>query len=264
MDRIVTIQDKNELEVFLRKNTPLHIYSIGDLDDFYWRYTQWYGLKYEDELEAVVLIYSAVNPSVLLALCRDEELSRMTELLAGVLNLLPKKFYSHLSPGVDKIFKNDYSILQNGNYCKMLLQDNKILSKADTGDVERLSVNDTDALNELYSESYPDNSFNPRMLKTGMYFGIREGDKIISVSGVHVFSKQYRVAALGNITTHRDCRGKGLGTKVTVRLCRELINYADVIGMNVNIHNTSAIRCYEKIGFRRIASYNEFMIERIV
>ena len=152
-------------------------------------------------------------------------------------------------------------MLQNGNYCKMLLTDNKMNYDIDADNTIRLTPNDRDALLELYEESYPENSFDPRMLETGMYFSIREGNKIISVAGVHVFSKKYRVAALGNITTHHDCRGRGLGTKVTVRLCRELINYADVIGLNVNIHNISAIRCYEKIGFTRIALYNEFMVE---
>ncbi|MGA2668808.1 MAG: GNAT family N-acetyltransferase, partial [Ignavibacteria bacterium] len=183
MTRVVTLQDKNELESFLRNNTPLHIYSIGDLDDFYWRYTSWYGLKDEGGLKAVVLLYKAVNPPVLLALCKDEELCYMNELLTGILQDLPKKFYSHLTPGVEKIFSKNYSILQNGNYCKMLLEDNKLLSSLTTDDVERLSGNDIESLNELYSLSYPDNSFDPRMLETGMYFGIREGEKIISVAG---------------------------------------------------------------------------------
>jgi len=264
MKNIASIQDKNELEVFLRKNPPLHIYSIGDLDDFYWKYTKWYGLKDEDTLKAVVLLYNAVNPPVLLALCKKEELTDMNELLSCILQNLPKRFYSHLTPGVEKVFGKNYSILQNGNYCKMLLVDNKILCNAATDDVVRLTSNDIHALEELYSESYPENSFDPRMLETGMYFGIKEGEKVISVSGVHVYSKHYRVAALGNITTHRDRRGKGLGTKVTVRLCQELVNHADVIGLNVSIHNISAIRCYEKIGFRRIALYNEFMIEKSI
>lgn len=264
MTRVVTLQDKNELESFLRKNIPLHIYSIGDLDDFYWKYTSWYGLKDEGGLKAVVLLYKAVNPTVLLALCKDEELCYMNDLLTGILQVLPKKIYSHLTPGVENIFSKNFSILQNGNYCKMLLDIDKIPDDLDSEEVIRLSQYDINALNELYSLSYPDNSFDPRMLETGMYFGIREGEKIISVAGVHVFSKQYRIAALGNITTHRDHRGRGLGTKVTLRLCRELIKHADVIGLNVSVHNISAIKCYEKIGFKRIALYNEFMIEKVI
>ena len=37
------LHDKKELEHFLNKDIYLHIYSIGDLDDFFWPYTIWYG-----------------------------------------------------------------------------------------------------------------------------------------------------------------------------------------------------------------------------
>lgn len=30
------LHDKARIEAFLRKNVYLHIYSIGDLDDFFW------------------------------------------------------------------------------------------------------------------------------------------------------------------------------------------------------------------------------------
>jgi GNAT superfamily N-acetyltransferase len=263
MNKIISIHDKEELESFFRKNAPLYIYSIGDLDDFYWNNTIWYGLKNDSGLQAVVLLYTAANPPVLIALCNDKEMNLMKELATGIFHLLPNRFYSHLSPCIETFFEKRFSLSQNGNYCKMLLDKDKMNCGAEPDDVQRLTIKDVDSLNILYAESYPDNSFDPRMLETGMYFGMKENKKIISVAGVHVFSKQYRVAALGNITTHRDHRGKGLGTKVTMRLCRELVNHADIIGLNVSINNISAIRCYEKIGFRRIALYNEFMVEKV-
>ena len=55
------------------------------------------------------------------------------------------------------------------------------------------------------------------MLETGKYFGIRREGILVSVAGIHVYSPEYDVAALGNITTHPDFRGQGLGRKVTAR-----------------------------------------------
>lgn len=52
------LHDKSQIEAFLRKNVNLHIYSIGDLDDFFWHKTVWYGLKTNDEIQAVAMLYT--------------------------------------------------------------------------------------------------------------------------------------------------------------------------------------------------------------
>jgi predicted GNAT family acetyltransferase len=111
----------------------------------------------------------------------------------------------------------------------------------------------------LYAASYAGNWFVPRMLETGFYFGIRRGRALVSVAGVHVFSPQYKVAALGNITTRPDARGQGLATAATARLCQELLQTGiEYVGLNVKADNPSAIACYEKLGFERVTDYGEY------
>jgi predicted GNAT family acetyltransferase len=100
------------------------------------------------------------------------------------------------------------------------------------------------------------------MLETGFYFAIRRGGSLVSVAGVHVCSPQYRVAALGNITTRPDFRGQGLATAVTARLCQELRSAGiESIGLNVHAGNPGALACYQKIGFERVADYGESTLE---
>src|SRR5262249_54072458 len=114
----------------------------------------------------------------------------------------------------------------------------------------------------LYAAGYPGNFFVPRMLETGCYFGIRRGGALVSVAGVHVYSPEYKVAALGNIATRPAFRGQGVATAVTTRLCQELRRAGiEHIGLNVNVDNRAALACYEKIGFRRIANYGEYTLE---
>jgi predicted GNAT family acetyltransferase len=96
------------------------------------------------------------------------------------------------------------------------------------------------------------------MLETNRYFGIWERGRLVSIAGVHVYSPQYRVAALGNITTLPAYRGRGYGTRVIATLCRALIDEDIEIGLNVKADNEAAIACYRKIGFRTVASYEEF------
>src|SRR5262245_29460694 len=69
-------------------------------------------------------------------------------------------------------------------------------------------------LEALYHDSYPDHAFTPQLFKAGCYYGIRHGSTLISVAGVHAFSPAYKVAALGNVTTHPHMRGRGLSRAV--------------------------------------------------
>lgn len=261
LEVLCRLNDKTELENFLRRNTALNIYQIGDLDSFYWNYTKWFGWKVNDNLLAVILQYTAASPPVLLALAPEDELRYLKELVIKSAKLLPAKFYSHLSPGVEPVLEEKYNLNLHGHYCKMLLVQRTNLNKFDFSAATSLTKDDLPEINKLYTESYPENSFDPRMLETKMYYGIRINGKLISIAGVHVYSEQYKVAALGNITTHPQYRGKGFGTIVTARLCKELHNHVDTIGLNVSVDNIGAIRSYRKLGFEIVAPYNEIMVE---
>ena len=114
---------------------------------------------------------------------------------------------------------------------------------------------------ELFSASYPGNWFDPRMIDTGQYLGARIDARLCAVAGVHVYSEAYRVAALGNIATRPEHRGKGLAGLVTGALCRQLRRGVDWIGLNVHAENAAAIACYRRLGFARVADYDEFMVE---
>ncbi len=108
---------------------------------------------------------------------------------------------------------------------------------------------------KLYELSYPGHWFEPHMLRTGHYYGMWNNHRLISVAGIHVYSPRYNVAALGNITTHPQWRGRGLGRKVTAHLCKELINSVEYIGLNVKSDNTAAISCYRNLGFETSHEY---------
>ena len=118
--------DKNVIEKFLRKNAALNIYQIGDLDDFFYPNTIWYALKHEDEIKAIALLYTAVNPPVLLALSPAGDLEYMQELLVQMIPVLPIKFYSHLTPELESSLEKYYSLEFQGDYCKMVLESNNI------------------------------------------------------------------------------------------------------------------------------------------
>lgn len=254
---IQLIKNKYILEKFLRRNASLNIYQLGDLDEFYWDKTKFYGYYKSEELMAVVMIYEEANPHVVIALCSIKNLSHMIEAFRQIKDILPQKIYFHITPGAEKILEDSYILSYEGLYLKMSLTNMDKINTVNTDGVEQLSIKNREELNNFYEEAYPGNSFFERMLETGMFFCIRKNGTIVSVAGIHVYSPEYKVAALGSITTHPNFRGKGYATKVTACLCRELFKNTEVIGLNVHSENSSAIHCYEKLGFIKIADYLE-------
>jgi ribosomal protein S18 acetylase RimI-like enzyme len=255
---VICLHDKDRIEAFLRKNVYLHIYSIGDLDDFFWPDTVWYGWEKEGEIQAVTLLYTASDDPTLLALSEQQDI--MWELVQSIFHILPERFYAHLSPGVVEAVEGRCKIKSCGKHYKMGLKNKSLLRDIDFSQVIRLTENDLDEMLALYEESYPGNWFNPRMLQTKQYFGIRLNDRLVSIAGIHVYSEQYKVAALGNIVTHPDYRGKGVGKAVMAKLCQSLAKHVDYIGLNVKADNTAAVEMYRKLGFEIVGTYYELMV----
>jgi ribosomal protein S18 acetylase RimI-like enzyme len=261
----ICLHDKREIESFLEKDPYLHIYGLGDLDDFFWPSTTWYGIRFRGSLRGVVLLYAGPQIPTVVGLTNEQDIIEqdiMAKLLSSVRHLLPYRFQAHLSPGLEAVFRATCDVEPGGEHYKMMLVDGRKAASMDTRGVVRLETGDLPLLESLYRDSYPGNWFDPRMLETNQYFGIKEGGRVLSAGGVHVFSMRYRVAALGNIATRPGCRNRGYGTRVAAALCRSLYDVGVRIGLNVRTDNAAAISCYRKIGFEVAARYGEFMIQR--
>lgn len=256
----ILLSDRDSIEALLRRDVDLHLYEIGDLDDFFWPRTAWHGLIEGGELREAALVYAAPDLPTVLALSRDP--TSMRALLREMTPRLPDRFYAHLSPGLADELAPHFYATSHGKHAKMALRSTTAVEAVNTSEVALLSPADAPELLSLYESSYPGNWFDPRMLETGHYAGIRRGGELVSAAGVHVYSRRYRVAALGNITTRPDVRGRGLGAAVTAGLCKDLARSVDHIGLNVKSDNTSAITCYSKLGFEHVAVYEEMSFER--
>jgi RimJ/RimL family protein N-acetyltransferase len=284
------ITELNDIEVlagFFRADPFLHLYALGDLDDFFRPHARWWGWTGAAdvgaggpgcELREVILLYDPGTLPVLLAFTRDA--GRMAELLVEMSDRLPARFYAHLSPGVEVALADGFHLESHGRHLRMGLIDASRLPAEGTppgesrgagnglwlrtaGDatLSALSRVDLTEVLDLFAASYQGNWFDPRMLDTGQYLGARIDGRLCAVAGVHVYSEAYGVAALGNIATRPEHRGKGLAGFVTGALCRQLRRGVDWIGLNVHAENAAAIACYRRLGFARVADYGEFMVE---
>ena len=252
------LTDKRVIEAFLRRDTPLHIYALGDLDDFFWPSTTWYAAGESTAPTAIALLYTAATLPTLLALGRAE-LPALEGLLDSILPALPRRMYCHASPGLHPILARRFQLAPQGLHHKMLLTDWRKVDAYDTSAISELGARHADEVARFYAASYPGNWFEPRMLATDQYVGLRRDGELVSVAGVHVYSPAYRVATLGNIATHPAQRGKGYATIVTAAVCKRLRTSVDLIGLNVKADNAAAHRCYESVGFTFVAPYEEYL-----
>lgn len=253
----IRLHDRAALETFLRRDAALHLYALGDLDDFFWSFTTWHGLEENGALVAVTLLYGASDPPTLLALS-GAPFEPMRELLRRI--ELPRRLYAHVTPACLAPLADRFHVASNGPHLKMAWRDPARLLGIDTSATVALGETDCDEVQAFYDTSHPGNWFEPRMLATGCYRGLREQGQLACVAGVHVYSPRLRVAALGNIATRPESRGRGLATTVTASVCAALQPIVDLIGLNVKADNVSALACYRRLGFEPVAAYEECVL----
>ena len=258
---LVQLKDRSQLSDYFQQNIPLHLYSLGDLDDFYWSKSTCYGIQNDQSVDKVVLLYRGEELPVLLALSDPGRLDK--KYIQQLIPFLPTEFYAHLSPGVEEGFLNQFSITDCGGHHKMELRDLSQIKSVNTEHTCLLTEKDREEIQALYQESYSGNSFDPRMLLTGKFYGYRKNGHL-SIGGIHVFSPVYRVVALGNITTHPEYRNQGMGRAVTAKLCLSLLENVAIIGLNVKQDNLPAINLYHSLGFSISAEYGEFSLKNLL
>jgi ribosomal protein S18 acetylase RimI-like enzyme len=246
------LRDPAVLERALRRDPELHVYELGDLDPFFFPRTRWLAL---DPAGPIALLYDG---AVLLLLARAAELDAAGDLLAQLGDVLPPRLHAHLSPGLGARLPAGFRAGPPRRLVKMALRGE--LPAVDEAGVEPLGAADEAELLAFYARAYPDNWFDPRMLATGCYAGVRAGGELACAGGVHVLSERTRVAALGNIATDPRFRGRGLARRVTARICRAVRPRVELVALNVRADNEAALRCYRGLGFAPVAEYEEMEV----
>ena len=262
MQSCLCSHDRDELQRFLSRDPLLNAYTLGDLDPFFWDRTVWFVSSHDDAIDEVALLYVGLDLPTLVAMTNTSH-ATMAGLMSSLVPLLPRRFHAHLSPGLEGALGEHWDATAHGTHLKMGLVEPTAVDGRDTTDAQRLGPADLDDLRSLYRTAYPANWFDPRMLATGKYFGIRRQGHLVCVAGIHVYSAQTRVAALGNVTTHPEFRHQGLASTATAALCLDLQGSVDSIGLNVRDDNRDAIGLYRSLGFREVAPYGEFFFESI-
>lgn len=253
---VVELEDRERIAAFLRRNAQAHVYELGDLDDFDWPYTRWFGWEHAGRLEQIALLYSEPAVPVLLAIA-EEPLDAMEDLLRQIRGALPATLYVHATTTLLDTLAARYAIGAAAPHLKLALGSKDLLA-THAAPVELLGATDLTDVEAFYGAAYPSTWFVPRMLATDRYVGIRRNGRLVCVAGVHVHSPKWRVAALGNVATLPEWRGAGLAKAACAALCLLLLaDGIEAIALNVRADNAAATAVYARLGFEPVATYTE-------
>lgn len=258
---VVSLRDLDRIRQFLLLDRFFADYALGDLDPAHFQFTEWFGAEKDGELRAVVMVYNDLQPPIFFATGE----ARGIELILDRAVRLPQISLSlreeHVTI-VEKFYRTERVPMLK---MALLPEDFRPVIGAPGRmplALTRLDIAHRPGLEELYAYGGGD-AFRLRSLELGVFYGVFDGDRLVSVAGTHIVSDSERIAALGNVMTHPAYRGRGLATAATSAVCDELLNRGSaMIGLSVGRSNEAAIRVYEKIGFKRHVAFYEGLAVR--
>ncbi len=131
------------------------------------------------------------------------------------------------------------------------------------GLTRRLRGRDASRINWLYSIDGGRGRYLPDAIERAVYYGVVEGDMLVSVAGTHIVAPNEGVAVVGNVFTHPEYRGRGYAERVTSAVSAELFERGcSEVVLTVDPMNAPAVAAYTHLGFRPGAEVVEARMRR--
>lgn len=237
------LTDPSTIRALLRRDPAWSAYALCDLAPTFFPFTQWFA-------PGPTLVLHAYGTCIMLAM----DSRSLPEAMAHV------AWPFHVQAR-DDVFAEVRRLAHLDHDRRMW----RMLRTGEVGPLESPGVvslgrADIPALRVLYADGdatgeAPD-FFIPSTVDDGAYFGVYEGPELVAAAGTHVLARQEGAAAIGNVYTRRDRRGRGLARAVTTAVLRALADVETVV-LNVRHDNAAALALYETLGFSRHCLFHE-------
>ena len=258
MQRLFTVNQEIKIQKEIEKQKIYNIlrtdriwtsYAICDLEEELFPLCDWYIAYRDGDAISLCMHYKGLQPPAQISVGDLEGL----DIILKTVNL-PEKIHAHIPFNHREVVSKHYCFSESHIMKRMVITRDHF--KETPSEAEKLFEEDLLDLEELYS-SYDGNFFRPYMLTSGVYYGFKIDDKLVSAAGTHVCSPSYNLACVGNVFTNPSYRGKGYATICTNRLVEEILTRFQTAVLNVECENTTALRIYEKMGFREYCTFIE-------
>lgn len=236
------------IRTLLDRDRDWSVYALGDLDPRRQHHCEWHVRG-----SSIALIYREFDTPILFVAGGGEIVEALPAMDACLLQV-PDVLLAALAPRFEVEWARPVF--------RMALDPDAPGSAAPAGPVDPLGPSDVPDLLELYADGdatgeAPD-FFIPSQVDDGTFVGIREDGHLVAAGGTHLYSATESVGAIGNVYTRRSHRGRGLAAVVVRAIVDQLrARGTRTIALNVRTGNTTAIRLYERLGFRIHARFWE-------
>ena len=222
-------------------------YALADLEPPYADRTSWFVGE-----RAAAMLYRGLTPPILFAHGEPEEVDRL-------LRALPpgEVQYGLLATHRVRLGARLQSA-REVHMWRMCLRPAGFPAGAGEGSVV-LRPDDLAEIVALFDghADRPD-SFETLQLEHGLFFGVRQGERLVAAAGTHVLSESASVAAVGNVFTDPAHRRRGHGRRASAGLVTELLRRGlRTIVLNVAMANDAALALYRGLGFMPFCGYYE-------
>ncbi len=254
--RVRPLADPGAIQAFLETDRLWAAYALADLDPDLYKLSGWYGAEDESGLHALALLFKGFDPPTLFTMGEPQGIA----LILGAALRAPRVYMNVRDAHLPAI-QAHYRLTSHEPMWRMTLKPSEF--RPARGRVTPLTPQYTKDLEQLYTLGGGD-AFTPGQVFDGAFFGIEERGRLLAAAGTHVLSETTSAAAVGNVFTHPDHRGKGYAALTTSAVCAELIRRGiRTIVLNVAQSNAAAIHVYEKLGFTRYVPFDEGIAVRM-
>lgn len=249
MLRIEKVDENNKQRIidFLRLNIVQHVFAFYDIQ-YEPQRTSMHAAFENEGLKGYVLIYKALDfPSVVL-----EGESRVAERL---LDYAPRnEFIMHVPPDLLPIVKMKFPSAKCYVENWMLVKRDEAKFFRSTLTRRLQNADDSAKLATLVSaiEERPQRDMEKYLdwISRMPIYGVFLTGKLVSYAGS--FLQLPQVWMIGGVFTHPNHRNKGYATLATSAVTEEALRNAEAAALFVRSDNYSAIKAYEKIGYKKI------------
>lgn len=247
-------RDRALLRSFLERDRLWAAYAICDLEEREFARSKWgVGLR-AGEPVAVVLEYGGLTPQPLFVMGDPDTVSAILREL-----IRPRVVYLASDASLLPAVARQYRIEPGPEMLRMWV--NRRMFRPVHGPTLRLGAVDIVDLNRLYGLGFA--GWLPAdAIVNGVYYGVRVAGRLAAAAGTHVVSPQGRLAAVGNVMTHVDFRGRGYAKLTTSAVTQELLATCDEVVLNVRSDNPPAIAAYRALGYREHCRFEERLARR--
>ena len=250
-----TTTDRELLRAFLERDRLYAAYALCDLEDREFGRTKWGIAQDGDDVVALVLEYSGMTPQPVFLM---GEADGLEAILREVIR--PRVAYLAARPELLRTAEHFYRVEAGPPMVRMWVD--RTTFRPYPATVQRLLPSEIGDLNRLYQLGFA--AWLPSSaIAEGVYYGVRVNGTLVAAAGTHVISDRARLAAVGNVLTHVDYRGRGFATAVTGAVTAELLRTCDHVVLNVRSDNPPALNAYRRLGYAEYTRFEERLIHRL-